>query len=222
MGKFCVKTFCAFFLLAFCGFHASAKKYSVVTLIGHASLKIKTSDGIVIYVDPYYKGNYSEKADFILVTHEHFDHNNPHLCRKNPDCRLITWKEALVSGEYKTFEEKGVKIEAVPSGGNANHSVRDNVGYIITVDGVAIYHAGDTSMSDGLKSIAGKKIDYAFYPIDGRYNMDAKEATSVADMIGALHNIPFHGDGMKFLEQTKDFNPRGKMVLKFGKSFKAK
>jgi len=40
-----------------------------ITLIGHASLKIKTAEGVVIYVDPYHPGDYSEKADIILISH---------------------------------------------------------------------------------------------------------------------------------------------------------
>ena len=37
-----------------------------LTLIGHASMKIKTAEGVVIYIDPYYDGDYTEPADIVL------------------------------------------------------------------------------------------------------------------------------------------------------------
>jgi len=40
--------------------------------LGHASFQIKVN-GFNIYVDPY-EGTYVDKADMILVSHEHFDH----------------------------------------------------------------------------------------------------------------------------------------------------
>ena len=59
-----------------------------LTLIGHASMKIKTAEGVVIYIDPYYDGDYSEGADIILSTHEHFDHNV--MTTVDFDCLLLS------------------------------------------------------------------------------------------------------------------------------------
>ncbi len=47
-----------------------------LTFIGHASLKFKTSSGKTIYVDPFFKGDYSDIADVLLVTHNHSDHTS--------------------------------------------------------------------------------------------------------------------------------------------------
>lgn len=44
--------------------------------IGHATVKIKTAQKQVIYIDPYQSGNYSDSADVVLITHQHADHNN--------------------------------------------------------------------------------------------------------------------------------------------------
>lgn len=189
---------------------------SKMTFIGHASVKIVTSAGTVIYIDPYYSGDYSQAADIILVTHGHDDHNNTSLCTENDGCQIIKWSDALVDGEYKTVEKDDVKIEAVPSGGNSNHDSAVCVGYIVTVDGVNVYHAGDTSMYDGLKEIADKQIDYAMYPIDGVYNMDVNEAMEVSDMIGAAHNIPIHGTDAIFSKQKENFTAKGALLLEPG------
>ncbi len=192
---------------------------AVLTMIGHASMKIKSKRGTVVYIDPAYEqGDYSEPADAILITHLHRDHNRPELCEKKENCQVITYKQAQVEGEYLSFDIEDIHVEAVPSGGNSNHAVEVNVGYIVTVDDVKVYHAGDTSMYDGLKKIVGKDIDYAFYPCDGVYNMGPEEATEVADMIGAKHNIPMHGDDKNSIEQFMTFHPANKMVVIYGQA----
>ncbi|MDD5936644.1 MAG: MBL fold metallo-hydrolase [Clostridiales bacterium] len=189
-----------------------------LTLIGHASVKLKSIEGKVIYIDPYFPvGEYDEPADFILVTHEHSDHNNINLCKKAEDCLVIRYWDALIQGEYQTFEKDGIKIEAVPSGGNS-HSVKESVGFIVTVDGVRVYHAGDTSMNEGKYEIAKKEIDYAMYPVDGVYNMGPEEATQVADLIGATYNIPIHGFGKNYYQQFKDFSAKGKIFMNRGET----
>lgn len=200
-------------------YYGNCKKYARLTYIGHATVKIKTVEGKVIYMDPYFPvGDYREPADYILVTHEHSDHNQISLCKQAKGCQVIRLYNALEGEEYQTFDKDGIKIEAVPSGGNANHSVSSCVGYIVTVDGVSIYHAGDTSMNEDKKLIAGKKIDYAMYPVDGTYNMGPEEASKVADLIGATHNIPIHGVLKKFYKQRKEFSAKGKLELRTGQT----
>lgn len=187
-----------------------------LTFIGHASVKIKSKEGDVVYIDPYYpEGDYNEAADYILVTHDHSDHNVISLCNQKESCQVITWSDALKDGEYMSYENESgtIKIEAVPSGGNPNHTVKSCVGYIVTVDGISVYHAGDTSMSEEKKLIAEKHIDYAMYPIDGVYNMGPEEATEVANLVGATYNIPIHGNDGKLKEDSERFTPEGKMSL---------
>ena len=106
--------------------------------------------GEVIYIDPYYpiKFFYWEPADFILVTHNHSDHNKINLCNQKKNCKIITYKDSLIDGEYQVFDYENVKIEAVPSGGNSSHSFLTNVGYVVTVNGVSVYHSGDTSFGE--------------------------------------------------------------------------
>lgn len=175
---------------------------STLTLIGHASMKIKTAEGIVIYIDPYYEPDYSEPADIILSTHEHSDHNCIELVTPKEDCTVLRVKDTLNADlSHNTFEIKGVKIVPVTAGGNPNHHPNNTNGYLLSFDGLKIYHPGDTSKIPEMEALASENIDYAFFPIDGEYNMGPEEASECARIIGAKHNTPMHffsADPMKF------------------------
>ena len=193
--------------------------YARMTFIGHASVKIKTTTGEVIYIDPYFPtDSYKEPADVILITHAHNDHSRVDLCAKKDDCKVIKWKDALIDGEYQVFEFDNIRIEAVPSGGNSSHSLKNNVGYVITVDGVTVYHSGDTSFAEETKCIADKDIDYAMYTVNGAYTMGPEEATQMANYIGAGVNIPIHGDGKQYWKQRREFNAKGTKRLFWGQT----
>lgn len=192
---------------------------TTLTYIGHAAVKIVAKDGSVLYVDPYYsEGDYSDKADVLLITHGHSDHQPAASFQAKDTCEKITYKEALVNGEYKSFESGPFSIQAVAAGGNSNHNINVCVGYLITVDGITIYHAGDTSMIDQMKELSDKKIDYAMYPIDGEYNMDAAEATEVANLVGAKHNIPIHEFNGTNERKQDNFLPEGRLELQYGET----
>lgn len=164
--------------------------------LGHASLRLETADGHVIYVDPYAgpAQDYELPADLILVTHGHYDHNDvAKVAHRQPDCRLITWVEALKNGEHQTFDLGYVKIQAVEAGYNPNHDPKNCVGYILTLNsGIKLYVAGDTSETPQMPSLAQDHLDYAFYPCDGVFNMDAKAAARAAEKVQAKYNIPYH------------------------------
>ncbi len=161
---------------------------------GHASMRITTSEGKVIYVDPFAGDGYDVPADLILMTHKHFDHTQTDtITTKNPECETISWVEALSGGQHQTFDLGYVKIEAVEAGYNKNHDVKECVGYILTFsNGVTLYLSGDTSTTPQMKELAEKNLDYAFFCCDGVYNMDVQEAIECAKTVGAKHSIPYH------------------------------
>ena len=162
--------------------------------MGHASLRITTPEGKVIYIDPYAGQGYEPAADLILVTHGHYDHfDMDKVANRNPDCRIITWQEALADGTHQTFDLGFAAIEAVEAGNNQYHSTDECVGYIVVLtDGTSVYVTGDTSTTQQMPSLAEKEIDYAFFCCDGIYNMDLEEAAQCAELVGAKHNTPYH------------------------------
>lgn len=202
---------------------ADTEGKTTLTYIGHASVKIVAKDGTVIYIDPNYsEGDYSDLPDYVFITHSHSDHQPDYNFKMKDSTVMITQKEALIKGEYINEDLGNIHIEAVPAS-NENHDIKYCVGYLITVDDVTIYHAGDTSMIEQMSELSDKDIDYAFYPIDGVYNMDAVEATEVANLVGAKNNIPMHElDNHEIdpsVERKSDnFTPDGVMVLEYGET----
>ncbi|MBR3161601.1 MAG: MBL fold metallo-hydrolase [Bacilli bacterium] len=162
--------------------------------LGHASLRITTREGKVIYVDPYMGDNYDIAADLVLVTHDHYDHNEvSKIKNKNSDYRLITNKEGLVDGEYKSFDLGYAKIDVVEAGYNRYHNEKECVGYVITLsDDTKIYIAGDTAITPMMDRLGTYNIDYAFIPCDGKYTMSVEDAIKASQKIKAKHNIPYH------------------------------
>jgi L-ascorbate metabolism protein UlaG (beta-lactamase superfamily) len=185
---------------------------------GHGSYRITTKDNVVIYFDPYAGGGYDVPADIILVTHQHGDHNQLNLITKKPSCTVIQESDALKEGHYQIFDIMGVIIQAVPAY-NKNHRKEESVGYVLTVDGVKVYGSGDTSTTKEMKDLAKLHLDYALLPIDGIYNMDAKEASACAELINAKHTIPIHmAPGKLFdLKLAEKFTAKNRLILKEGK-----
>lgn len=192
------------------------REYAQLDYLGHASIRIITKEGVVIYVDPYYGKDYDEPADIILVTHGHGDHNQiTKIKNRNENCSVITWKEALKDGEYQSFKAAGVKIKAVAAY-NKNHPKDNSVGYVLEFDGITLYHAGDTSKIDEMKELAELNLTYALLPMDNVYNMGPEEATEAAELIQAKYYIPIHTgpNGVYSEDNVEQFSPDGKIVVK--------
>ena len=187
---------------------------------GHGSLRIVTGEGKVIYIDPYAGEGYDLPADLILVTHGHQDHTAvKKIKNRNDGCRTITWKEALVKGEYKTFDLGYATVETVQAGNNRNHNIKECVGWVITLpDGITVYTTGDTSTTEQMAELAERNIDYAFFVCDGVYNMDMDEAIACAKLVNAKHSIPYHmKPGAAFdRERAELFDVPNRLILPAG------
>jgi len=184
-----------FALLLLLGLPALARQ-PMLTYFGRASVRIDGADGRVIYIDPFAPGDYSRPADLVLVTHGHGDHNQVGLVTLKPGGLVLAPAGAVagahrVVGEGEDFRVGPVRVRVVPAY-NANHKRAECVGYVISVDGVRIYHAGDTSLIPEMDALAPLGIDYALFPTDGFYNMDGAEARRCADRVKARHSLAIH------------------------------
>lgn len=184
---------------------------------GHGSFRIVTQSSVVIYVDPYAGKGYDLPADIILVTHQHGDHNQIKLVTRKTTCTVIQNQDSLQKGSYQSFTVQGVHIQAFPAY-NKNHSREQCVGYIIALDGLKIYASGDVSIMKEMKDLADLKLDYSLMPIDGVYNMDPKEASVCAELIGAKHAIPIHmKPGALFdAAMVEKFTAKNRLIVRDG------
>ena len=169
---------------------------------GHGSFRLKSSGGMVIYVDPYAGEGYDLPADYIFVTHQHHDHNEVDKMPHAPGCRVITEKDAVRGGQYLLLNFSSFQVRAVEAY-NSHHKKGECVGYIFLLDGRKVYCAGDTSTTAQMDEMAGMNLDYALLPIDGVYNMGPAEAAKCAEKIGAEKVIPIHMAPGQLFDQQK-------------------
>lgn len=158
---------------------------------GHSSFRITTNEGIVIFIDPFAGVGYQTPADIVLITHEHYDHNDISKIAMKPSTIVIRSRDALQGGVYRPFDEDGVQIQSVPAY-NSHHDRRQCVGYVLSFDGLKLYHAGDTDLIPEMKELTALHLDYALLPIDGTFTMTPEAATQAAELIQPKHLIPMH------------------------------
>ncbi|MCL2808284.1 MAG: MBL fold metallo-hydrolase [Coriobacteriia bacterium] len=183
---------------------------------GHASFRLTSDDGRIVYVDPYKGKGYELPASIILVTHQHTDHNRIKRCAQAPDCRIITNVEALESGTHNSFSIEGILVQAVEAA-NTRHDPKECVGYIVALDGIKLYFCGDTSMTTQMETLAALELNYAFFPGDGLFNMSPEEAAECARLIGAKHNVLTHlKPGFSYRRAAEAWTAPQKLILEPG------
>lgn len=168
--------------------------------LGHDSFRLDRPQG-AIYFDPYELTG-GPQASLILISHDHFDHcvpddvakiqgeNTVILTEADSADKLSGKVKALVPGQKVTLGD--LTVQTVPAYNlNKEFHPRDNgwLGFILTVDGVSIYHAGDT---DYIPEMEHLHVDVALLPVSGTYVMTAEEAVAAAQVIGPKLAIPMH------------------------------
>ncbi len=177
----------------------------------HASIRMEY-DGKEFEIDPVTKlGNRTidytamPKADYILVTHEHGDHfdraaiktlsgEGTKLITNKRCAEMIGYGQAMANGDV-TKIAKDITIEAVPAyntteGRQQFHPKGRDNGYIITVDGLRIYVAGDTEDIPEMSAI--KDIDVAFMPCNQPYTMTTEQLVKAARIVKPKVLFPYH------------------------------
>lgn len=162
----------------------------------------------MIYIDPYHiEKNYND-ADMIFITHDHYDHYSEEdidKVRKNNTIFIVPEnllnkliKKGINDENIITLDPgdaeniDGIKVEAIHSYNidKPFHPKENNwLGYVIEIDGVRYYIAGDTDITEENKKI---KCDVAFVPVGGKYTMNFSEAAQLINIIKPKIAVPIH------------------------------
>lgn len=185
----------------------------MITWYGQSSIGIKTGKA-VIYIDPV-KVSSDVKADIILITHSHGDHfSKSDIEKLSKKGTKVIASFALEGSELlapgKKTEVNGISIEAVPAYNIVKSEKHPKesafTGYILTINDVRVYHAGDTERIPEMKNF---NADIAFLPLGQKYTMNSvEEAVDSAVDVKAKIAVPMHfgkyegtaADALKFEE----------------------
>ena len=169
---------------------------------------IKFNKGEVIYFDPFkIEKNYND-ADVIFITHDHYDHYSEEDIDKviKEETIIVAPEDLLTKLLKKGFERdnmvlvtpnqkytvKGIEFQTIPAY-NVNKQFHPKanewVGYVLKIEGVTYYIAGDTDITEENKKV---KCDIAFVPVGGTFTMDYKEAAELINEIKPKIAVPTH------------------------------
>ncbi len=190
--------------------------------IGHSALMINGSRKVLI--DPFLTGNpVSEttidditECDIVIVTHDHGDHlgDSFEICKKT-GATLVSLYEIAVKAEEEnlkaeqmnvggTIENNGVKVSMVPALHTANLG-GTAVGVVVELDGISIYHSGDTGLTMDMALIGEMyKPDIAFLPIDGRFTMTPRLAAKAVEILKVPKVVPIHFNTFPAIESSPE------------------
>ncbi|HOS82469.1 MAG TPA: metal-dependent hydrolase [Methanolinea sp.] len=179
-----------------------------ITWLGHSCILLSGSRTVLI--DPFVpEGKIRAKPDIVAVTHGHADHMGcvsdfpgVPVVAVNEVAKYLQSRgmEAEAMNIGGTIEVKGVRFTMTPAVHSAwleeagpGHTGGAAAGFVVRMDGKAVYHAGDTALFSDMELI-GKLYhpDVALLPIGSRYTMGPEEAMVAARMIGAPVVIPIH------------------------------
>lgn len=169
---------------------------------------IKISKNKIIYIDPYTIDKEYKDADFVLFTHDHYDHFSKDDIKKviKEDTKYVVpqkmYEEVLGIGinesdilivyPNNSYEICGIKFNTVPSyNQNKTFHPKENnwLGYILDINGYRYYILGDTDVVDEIMDV---ECDVAFVPIGGYYTMDYIEAAKYINKIKPKIVVPVH------------------------------
>ena len=177
--------------------------------LGHDGFEITTGN-LTLIIDPF-KVEAARQADIILITHPHYDHCSVEDVARlaKPTTVIVTESESAeqlsaadLPGEIRVVKPgdsvtvSGIGIEAVPAYNLDKHfhpKEKQWLGFIVTIDGVRVYHAGDTDVIPEMDDLS---VDIALLPVSGTYVMTAEEAVAAAKRIKPKTAIPMHYDSI--------------------------
>lgn len=186
-----------------------------IEVLYHSSIKINKEK--TIYIDPFKIDKNYNDADIIFITHDHYDHYSEEDIDKviNENTTIIIPEELLTkllrkginknaiitvkpNEKYMVQEIKFGTVPAYNTNKTFHPKENDWIGYIITLDGIRYYIAGDTDITEENRKV---KCDVAFVPVGGTYTMDFKEAAQLINEIQPKIAVPIHYGSIVGTEQ---------------------
>ena len=204
-----------------------------IEVIHHSSIKINN-----IFIDPFELNEDYDNADYIFITHSHYDHfsEGDILKIKNDNTIIVIPKDLkdsvlklgfkenkiILVESNKEYNIDGINFKTIPAYNinKAFHPKTNNwVGYIITVNDTKYYIAGDTDNTPEARSV---NCDVAFVPVGGTFTMTYEEAASLVNKIKPAIAIPIHygsivgseSDAKNFVNLLSN-NIEGKIIMKY-------
>ena len=186
----------------------------------HSSIRITGEN--IIYIDPFKIDKKYNDADYVFITHNHYDHYSkqdidkvktsstvfiaPEMMTQQlvkdgiPSTRIISVKP------NNMYNASNIKFSTIPAYNiNKNFHPKENgwVGYVIKTNGIRVYVAGDTDITKDNREV---KCDVALVPVGGTYTMNAKEAAELVNEIKPKVAIPIHyGDIVGTINDAETF-----------------
>ncbi len=178
-----------------------------IEVFTQSSIRIKSDVG-TIYLDPFKIKEETHDADYVLITHSHYDHFSVEDIRKViKESTILVSPESMIDDAMELEREvkevvgvkpgvyreiSGLELETIPAYNTIKpfHPRRAEwVGYILLLEGKRVYIAGDTGATKEAKKV---KCDIALVPIGGTYTLDAKRAADLINTIRPEYAIPTH------------------------------
>lgn len=200
-----------------------------IEVFTQSAIKITTTKNI--YFDPYQIKNKYHDADYVFITHDHYDHYDEESLRNilkettiiiTPECledrvKNITKNYITVLPE-KSYSIDDLSFETISSYNNDkpfHPKEKLYVGYKVKIEDKYFYIMGDTDITNETLKV---KCDICFVPIGGTYTMNVKEAADYINTISPKLAIPIHygsivGDINLYKEFIKLINPSIKVEV---------
>lgn len=190
-------------------------KATKFTWLGHAAWRIETEQGVIL-LDPFFSDNPSAKvhaesvhADFILLSHGHFDHVGDTVaiakrCKGTviANFEIATWLEkqgvektiGMNIGGRTTLPIAKVKlVQAIHSSMLPDGSYGGGAGgFVIELPDGNAYFACDTALFSDMKLIGEVGIDLFVCPIGDLYTMGPEDSLKAIGLVNPKLVAPTH------------------------------
>lgn len=200
-----------------------------LTFHGHACFALEANDGTTLWIDPFLSGNPLadigpndvQTADYVLFSHGHGDHigDGFEIAQRTKATVISTFEIVSFAQEVKgiskahplhigggyDFPFGRVKMTPALHGGavDGDESGRFTTvpgGFLISLDAVTVYHAGDTALIKDMELLRGQ-VDVACLPIGDNFTMGPDDAVRAVEMIEPSTVIPMHYNTFDIIRQ---------------------